>query len=145
MEGSILFCSTEYALENNLDMDVKLQITHYVNKGLLSGFIHVPQLAPSESLLNKTNRYWKKLKFTEEEKILMKSGKTGTWWDLYYPKFCEEMYERKDFQTAYNRLKELLMEGKSIVCVCYCKDDQYCHRKILGDKLKNEGFSVVFK
>lgn len=147
MRGKILFCSTSdvYELEDIDSYDVKLQITRYVNKGLLTNFIQATGLAPSENLLNKTNYQWKKGIFTPEERKLMDIGKTHTWWDLYKPRFIEEMNERKDFQANYNRLKQLLNEGKRIIAVCYCKEYDKCHRSILAENLKAEGYHVKLR
>ena len=136
MQGKILFCSIDEALEINLDeFEIKLQITRYTNKAHLSSFIHLPHLSPSKALLNKTNHSWKKCKFTEEEKEKMKNGKTHTWWDLYENEFLKEIEMRNDFKRAYERLKERMEEGKNIICVCYCSDMNRCHRKIIGEML----------
>ena len=145
-EGTILFCSTEDVFEEELDKyPVRLQITRYTKRGILTGFTHVNHLAPSESLLNQTNHKWKKLKYTEEERLLMKQGPTGTWWDLYVVRFEQEMQERLDFQAAYARLKELLDADTNIVCVCYCDNLHRCHRSLIAKRLQQEGYTVILK
>ena len=116
-----------------------------IDKGLLKDFIHVPQLAPSNELFNKTMYKWKKLKFTKKEREIIKSGKTGTWLDLYVPEFNSEMNTREDFIKCYNKIKEHLNNGKNIIAVCYCEDKDKCHRKIISDRLKSEGFNSICK
>lgn len=142
--GYIRFTSFENARSMQDDIeeifDIKLHITLHQNKGLLKDFIPVPQLAPSKELFNKTMYKWKKLKFTNEERNIIKNGKTGTWVDLYEPAFIEEMNIREDFKKNYNRIKEHLKNGKKIIAVCYCEDENKCHRKIISDSLKAEGF-----
>lgn len=145
-EGKIYFTSFENArniLSSDNEFDIKLHITRHVNKGILKDFIHVPQLAPSNELFNKTMYKWKKLKFTNEELEIMKSGKTGTWLDLYIPEFNKEMDNREDFIKCFNRIKEHLNNRKNIIAVCYCEDKDRCHRKIISDRLISEGFDSI--
>ena len=144
--GKIYFTSFEDAkniLKEDNDFDIKLHITRHKNKGLLTDFIHVPQLSPSNELFNKTMYRWKKLKFTEKEQEIIKSGETGTWLDLYIPEFNNEMDNREDFIKCYNRIKEHLNNGKNIIAVCYCEDKDKCHRKIISDKLVSEGYNSI--
>ena len=144
IKGKILFTSFEDArktIKDNEEFDIKLHITRHKNKGMLKDFIHVPQLAPSTELFNKTMYKWKKLKFTAKEKETMKNGKTGTWLDLYVPEFNNEMNTREDFIKCYNRIKELLNDNKNIIAICYCEDKNRCHRKIISDRLSLEGFN----
>lgn len=142
-KGKILFTSF-YELD---DMDLseyekKLHITLYINKGKRIDFTHVPGLAPSESLFRKAIYGWQKLKFTKEEKEKLYGNKTGTWFDLYEEIFIKET-NRRQFKIAYNRLKELLDIGVNIIAVCYCKNHRYCHRSILAEMLKKEGYNVI--
>lgn len=142
--GKIRFTSFENArnIQSELDelFDIKLHITLYQNKGILKGFIAVPQLAPSKKLFDKTMYRWKKLKFTDAERELLKNGETGTWMDLYKAEFIEEMNTREDFKKAYARIKQHLKNNKRIIAICYCDDEDKCHRKIVSDSLKSEGF-----
>ena len=144
--SEILFCSTSEVFNIPLEnYPVRLQITRYTKKGLLTGFIHTPGLSPSESLLNKTNHKWKKLSFTDLEKQKTSEGETKTWWDLYKEEFEKEMQERNDFIANYNRLKQVLLEGKNIIACCYCIDYNKCHRALIAKKLEEEGFTVILK
>lgn len=145
--AKILFCSTSdiFEMEDIDQYDVKLQITRYTNKGLLTGFIQATGLAPSMELLNKTNHKWKKSQFTNAEREIMKTGKTRTWWDLYEIEFENEMNTRTDFQKNYNRLKELLDQGKNIIAACYCTEYEKCHRSLIAKRLKAEGYNVILQ
>ena len=146
MKGTILF--TSFTSVDDLDLSnyqVKLQIVRYTSKGLKTDFVHVPHLSPSESLFKKTMYSWKKLKFTKEEREKMRSGKTGTWFDLYEEEFINETNKRQDFKLAYKRIKEHLDKGNNIIAICYCKDKNKCHRSILANMLIAEGYNVVLK
>lgn len=147
MKGTILFCSTSdiFDMDDIDKYEVKLQITRYINKGLLTGFIQATGLAPTDILLNKTNHKWKKGQFTNEEQLYIKNGKTKTWWDLYEVEFEKEMEDRIDFKANYERLKELLDQGKNIIATCYCIDYDKCHRSLIAKKLKAEGYNVILK
>lgn len=146
MKGKILFCSTSQVFDENLEeFPIKLQITRYIKKGLLTGFIHTTGLSPSEELLNTTNYKWKKMIFTDFEKEKMKNGKTHTWWDLYIDLFSLEMSMRYDFMLNYQRLKEHLDNGTNIIACCYCEDYEKCHRSLIAKALKDEGYEVILK
>lgn len=141
--GKILFTSFDMVEEIDLtEYQVRLQIVRYRTKGLKAGFIHVPELAPSEQLFKKTMYKWKRLIFSKEEKEIMSKGKTGTWFDLYKIDFLKEMKDRKDLKRCYERLKEVLDSGKSIICICYCENAKRCHRSIIAEELKKDGYNV---
>lgn len=142
-KGKILF--TSFSDLDNVDISEytkRLHITLYINKGKKIDFVHVPHLAPSESLFKNAMYKWQKLRFSKEEKEKMANGKTGTWFDLYEETFIKET-NRRDFKRAYNRLKELLDKGINIVAVCYCSNYRYCHRSIIAKMLKDEGYNVI--
>lgn len=146
MTGKILFCSTSdiFEMENIDEYDVKLQITRYTNKGLMTGFTNAKGLSPTEELLNKTNHKWKKGIFTSEERKKMENGKTHTWWDLYVEQFQIQM-KQAECIANYNRLKQLLDEGKNIIAVCYCREYDKCHRSIIAYNLKADGYKVILR
>ena len=147
MKGKILFTSKNDADCINLDeYDIKLQIVRYINKGLKKDFIHVEQLSPSEELFSRTMYKWKKLIFTQKEKDYMfNKGLTHSWWDLYEYKFNKEIDEEVAFIKAYNRLKEHLDNGKSIIAICYCEDFRRCHRRLIAERLIKEGYEVILR
>lgn len=147
-KGEILFCSYDFVNELNQnylnEFDIKLQIVRYSNKGLKHGFKQIKDLAPSEGLFSKTMNRWKRLRFTTEEKEQMRCGKTGTWYDLYELEFLKEMESYK-FQRCYNRIKFYLDRGINVIAICYCSDFEKCHRKLIANKLKEEGYNVTLK
>ena len=146
MSGKILITSYEMLENHNLDSyDFLLQIVRYTKKGLYPGFVHVPQLSPSPALFSKTMYRWKKAKFTKEEYIKMRSGKTHTWFDLYEEAFVLETKTRPDFIRAYNRLKYLLALGENIILICYCDNPLRCHRSILAQMLINDGYQIILE
>lgn len=161
MSGKILFTSYDDALDMNLDeFEIKLQIVRFTGKGLLRGFVQVPQLSPSERLFKQTMYKWKKLNFTKEEINFLRKGKTGTWFDLYEIAFLKEMgfyndfndldyikktNKRNDLVKAYERIKEHLDNGKNIIAICYCENFNRCHRYIIGNELIKEGYKVEIR
>lgn len=144
LAGKIVFDSTLNIHSYNLDdFDYAIQIVRYTNrKGLLTGFLHVPQLAPSPCLFKQTFSDWRRLRFTTTEREFLKSGKTGTWFDLYEKAFQEEMLSRTELTIALKQLTRLLDEEKSILAMCYCEEASECHRSILAKYLKAQGYQV---
>lgn len=146
MKGKILFCSYDESFKKDLsEYEIKLQIVRFTNKGIRNNFKHVPDLAPSLKLFEKTMYKWKKFIFTKSEKEFMRSGKTQTWFDLYEKEFYFEKENDKKFQIAYNRLKYYLDKGINIIAMCYCEDFNKCHRKLLAYKLEKEGYTVILE
>lgn len=93
-------------------------------------FIHVPQLSPSIELFNQAQK-WKK----EYKNI-------SDWFHLYEEKFRKEMRERNDMIRALNKVEKRVREGKLIRLFCYCKDELYCHRRLIGEELISRGYEV---
>lgn len=146
MKGHIRFmCFYDLTPEITQNYEIKLHITRDINQGMRRGFVHVPHLSPSTSLRNKAIYKWKKLIFTKEEQELLKNGETGTWFDLYKPKFKSEMNTSNDFKKAYNRIKFHLDNGTNILAVCYCRDPYKCHRYIIHEDLINEGYTSILE
>lgn len=164
MNGKITFMSYEDALKLNQEkFDIKLQIVRFTKKGLINGFIHVPQLAPSEKLFKQTMYKWKKNNFSKVEYDFLRNGKTGTWFDLYEVAFLKELgikidleieknipflkntFPVQDLIKSYNRIKEHLNNGKNIVAVCYCENYKKCHRYIIANQLIKDGYTVIIK
>lgn len=146
MKGHILFTSYEEIDNEDLsNYEIKLQIIRSINKGLKKDFQHKPALSPSLALLNKTMYKWKKLIFNNEERQLLRIGKTKTWFDLYEIAFLKEKRVDTEFINALNQVKKDLDLGKNIVAICYCEDFDKCHRKLIAKMLSNEGYTVILK
>lgn len=134
----------------NLDKNtLKLLIVRRPVNGIPNGFIHTPQLSPSNELFEKA-QLWKANKFNDEDiKYLKERGVSpeskDAWWILYKRDFSLEVNNRKDMIKALERLQILLKEGKKICLFCYCKDVNRCHRGIIGQHIKSLGFEVDFR
>jgi len=48
----------------------------------------------------------------------------------------------KEWKIAYNELKELAEEGKTVI-MCMEKDPLKCHRRFIAERLEEDGFDVV--
>ena len=149
-KGYLQLCSVSGL--KDIDMSLfpkKLLIVRSVGKatGLIEnhGFVHVPQLSPSEQLFNKYCFKWKKNIFTEEEERIVIQGKTNSWWDLYVPLFMEEMDTRSEFIACLNRIMVLLDQGVNVLIVCFCADYSRCHRGLVGYKVSKRGYDVRCK
>lgn len=93
--------------------------------------IRVRELAPSQHLFNKFISQWR--------------GKDpDEWWPKYVECFKKEL-ETKEKLFALRRLWKLVKSGRKIALVCFCKDDRYCHRTLVGDFLKTKGIQVEEK
>jgi len=44
---------------------------------------------------------------------------------------------------AMRRLYRNLRAARSVALVCYCSDPDHCHRRLLGDFLRDHGATVV--
>ncbi|MFW6176107.1 MAG: DUF488 family protein [Thermoplasmatota archaeon] len=53
-----------------------------------------------------------------------------------------EKMKTKEWQIAYNDLKELAVEGKTVI-MCMERDPMKCHRRFIAEKLEDDGFEVV--
>lgn len=95
------------------------------------GFIMVPSLSPSVNLYQDYLK-WRD-KYTNEE-----------WWPLYFKRFFSEIGTRDDLSKSLGLLMKYLEEGNNILISCYCKDYNYCHRKIIGDVI-SEKYKVIYE
>lgn len=88
---------------------------------------HVPELSPSWNLFK---RY----------RSLHDAGRWNnqTFHDIYVPQFLKEMQGKK--QRAL--LNELFATKKRICLVCFCTEEELCHRSIIGGLLQGAGLDV---
>lgn len=90
--------------------------------------IVVDSLAPSKDLFKKYTNEWK--------------GKSPeVWWKDYEEQFMSEMKTEEKLQCLRLIYKKLL-KRKNIILVCFCKDHRYCHRRLLGEFLKQYNVEV---
>ena len=89
----------------------------------LSNAIRVKELSPSDELFQLYMGMWK--------------GKPADdWWHLYEKKFISEMETEEKLQGLRAIYKKLLL-GHTIILICFCEDHRICHRRLVGDFLKN--------
>lgn len=78
---------------------------------------HKPQLSPSKELL-----------------MASKNGELS--FERFKERFLQEIHVRTDMKQAINELVAELNKGEDICLICYEKDSNDCHRKILADYIK---------
>lgn len=71
----------------------------------------------------------------------------GTWdedvfWTKYVPMFIHEMSTQEDSRDKLNELYCLDKQGKTILLVCACQEENICHRSILAGLLYGVGCDV---
>lgn len=88
---------------------------------------HVPELSPSWGLFNTYLRMKENGQWNEE-----------TFRKVYVPQFLKEM-KGKEQQRLMN---ELFSTTKSIALVCFCPEEELCHRSIIGGMLQGAGLDV---
>lgn len=102
----------------------KLLVTRILPKGFNldkhRDVIYAPELSPSELTL-------KKYKFDED-------------WYEFRRSFKREM-KKEPMKEKLKKLEEELKEGKDFCLICYEKEHEYCHRRILGEYFKDKGYN----
>lgn len=88
---------------------------------------HVPELSPSWGLFNMYLRLKEAGNWNEE-----------TFRSMYVPQFLKEMKGKVQQQL----LNELFSANKSIALVCFCEEEELCHRSIIGGMLQGAGLDV---
>lgn len=82
-----------------------------------SGLIHKPQLSPSSDLL-----------------LSYKNGKIS--FEVFKEKFHQELNTRQDLKQAVKELAAELQKGADICLLCFEKDSDECHRKLIAEFIK---------
>lgn len=115
----IRFCGLdEFNKDSSLKGDFNFLIARKVmNPTLLRTFTHLPQVAPSEDLLNFA---------------LSGKSKNINWQEEYTKRYIDEMKSPIALATIDILLKAI-KSGKQVTCVCYCGKDEFCHRRLLAD------------
>lgn len=57
---------------------------------------------------------------------------------IYRPRFMSEMKA----SIAQSYLKKLRDANNNVLCVCFCQDENYCHRSLIKEILKYNGVEV---
>lgn len=64
-------------------------------------------------------------------------------WETYYVRYKREVIYNPTVVDALNTIYNHLKLGEDIALICYCTDDRYCHRGILGEYYKDLGIEVI--
>lgn len=88
---------------------------------------HVPELSPSWMLFKKYLSLRESGKWNDE-----------TFRSIYVPQFLKEMRGK----TQRKLLNELFNTKKHICLVCFCPEEELCHRSIIGGMLQGAGLNV---
>lgn len=145
-KGYLFVCSkddAEHYLATN-HFDIKLHIVRSRKKGVPDGFLHVPELAPSEKLFNKTLNRWKKNKFTSDDLFYLKSINSSDWFNLYRRDYLLQIQKDKNMNRYLKRVQQRLDEGKNIIMTCYCLNPDRCHRTLLAKHFESLGYKVFY-
>lgn len=110
----------------DINCDQVWQITR--SNKTISGTVWVPELSPSNELFNTYLHEWKE-------------KQPDQWWVQYSDQFNREL-QTKEKLDKLRSLWKLIQNGKIIALVCFCKDDKYCHRSLIGKFLEKSGVRV---
>lgn len=80
--------------------------------------------------------------------IFMSRKSRGTWnktifHNVYVPRFIHEMASQQDSKDRLNELYFLDKQGKTILLVCSCQEEDMCHRSIIAGILHGVGCNVM--
>lgn len=118
-----LFTSNVIGLRN---LKVDAEIMQITRAGIeIPNATLVRNLSPSPELFNTFNTKWRHLP-------------PQVWWHEYERQFLEEL-NFKDKLNCLRGIYKKLLAGMNIVLVCFCKDHNYCHRKLVGEFFKPYG------
>ena len=90
--------------------------------------LHVPQLSPKTELFQdylkwSKNNQWNKEVFNKD----------------YVPRFLEQMKYSTEAKQCLNTLFQKSRAGKNILLVCFCSNEELCHRSIVLGLLQGVG------
>lgn len=96
-----------------------------------NGITQVQALSPSWDLFN-------------QYRELRDNGNwnANTFKEIYVPQFLKEMHS-KQAKDMLNELSWCDKQNYNICVVCFCKDEELCHRSIIGGLLQGVGRNVV--
>ena len=127
MAGKII--TTNIASIGRIKADEIWLITRGGKKINLPEVKRVVELAPSEDLFTRYIAEWK--------------GKPpDEWWPIYEKIFKAELQTAEKL-NALRRLWKIVKSGKTVALVCFCKKNDYCHRRLEGEFLESHGLEVV--
>lgn len=92
---------------------------------------HIPELSPSWGLFSTYRKLVSENNWNEQ-----------SFKNIYLPQFLKEMHSKEATQKL-NELYQLDKQGKSIALICFCKEEQLCHRSIVAGLLQGVKANVV--
>lgn len=91
-------------------------------------YVHIPEFAPDEDILTAH----KKGGITFDELLLS-----------MHTRLDIGMKQQSKIKFLVDNFCKLLDQGNNIAFVCYEKDLESCHRKVIGDLFKKIGYNVI--
>lgn len=118
----IILCGLDsFNADKSLKGDFNFLIARrLMSKSLTRTFSHLPQVAPSEDLL---------------QFALMSKKAKLPWIETYTSRYIREMQQPLARATIM-QLVSYAKAGKNITLVCYCPKGEFCHRFLLAKILK---------
>lgn len=104
----------------------------------------IPKIAIS---LTQPQKFFKLNKVYVEKKLaptqdLLNRYKNGIINFEQYIKEFENLMQKEPMKSTIERLKSILNNGIDIILVCYEKDNNQCHRKLIADYLSARNYGV---
>ena len=62
-------------------------------------------------------------------------------WEQYEKRYKNEL---KDNYNTLLKIKMFVENDINIALICYCEDYNYCHRRLIGEKLQSMGLQVIY-
>lgn len=94
---------------------------------------HVPELSPSREL------FWQQLDYQKTD-----NWNQETFDKIYKPAFIKEIENNPDADKRLDEITKLDKNGSKIALLCFCPNENLCHRVIIGEMLKQRGCNVIF-
>lgn len=106
-----------------------------LEKSKSSILLHAKQL---EALSPSKELFYKQLNCTRSEEWTEEKFNNE-----YKPEFIYELNENPEANEWLDEIAAKDAEGKKIALLCFCANENLCHRSIIGELLKNRGCAVI--
>lgn len=103
------------------------------NSSLLKDSEHVPALSPSRDL------FWSYLGWKEHNQ-----WNQDTFDNVYKPVFIDQINNDPEAKEWLDKIEQLDKDGKNVALLCFCVNENLCHRIIIGEMLQQRGCNVIF-
>lgn len=122
-KGSVHICSLSKLRLVPKDNNYLFLVTRGTRK--IKGVRQTYELAPSPQLFSQYLSEWK-------------NSPPCEWWESYSKLYLEELN-----YNFINKLTVGIDEGKDITLICFCGDENRCHRKILKGIFDKLGYKTI--